>query len=803
MSEISSRNIAFLHGAKLTLTLTRFLIAALLVPLAWAQVVYLPTAPSSNQIRSAKAALDHGSIIATELPNAAKFASIFNFPLPALASGHRPKPPCIIAAHKDANGQLRTFLGSNAGWQPALTGACRSSFDTWVIQQANLQSTLITGWTYMNDLSPGPQYSNQNNQVEVKGSIYRANSTDLSNDYYLVTLSGSATPSSGWQPSVLQFQVAAVASNGQLYPPFAYGPDVLQTNFTLGAAIPYSPDVVGTYQRSGLNAPTVVANGFDVLDWEYYSQYGQNAAAVSETAVIFQVPAGVSHFVVKLYGGAVFVSDAGSDELSYEPLIAITTPFLSVPAESYVIQGQSAKIAVSASRYIAWTLTGLPTFTTQDSDSGTGTGTFQFSVNSDAPIGTSGDFSFNTSPPSATPQVPQYPIAATVYVNQTLPPSGVLLAGGTDWNGNTVSTAQIWDPTTGTVNPTNYPMVQARSQHTGTLILSGANTPNNGKVLIAGGFDSNGTPLATTELYDPVTQQFTAGPTMTSAHAVHCAVRLNDGTILIIGGVDSQNATAVVDIYNPITNTFSTTPMQLVKARQNFSATVLQDGSVLVAGGSPGYGNINSFSDAELYAAGAASFGPIPTAMTSARQAQAAVMLANGQVGIFGGFAPCGGSCDPLTTAELYTESSAQPFIATTGTLAPGRRYPAAVDYTIPNAPNDAVAIFGGYNAANGITTYDTADESFTNNTSMQEARDHPTAVLIQGTNTTYDGEILVAGGVLPQTGTSNGTLVEVYDPVHQTVSGGGTMNTARSGLSTTLFGLNTRSLPAQRRTQQ
>jgi hypothetical protein len=254
--------------------------------------------------------------------------------------------------------------------------------------------------------------------------------------------------------------------------------------------------------------------------------------------------------------------------VSYNPLIPITPPLLSVPAETYVTQGQNASLSVQASKYITWKAVGTPTFTTQNVLSGTGSRSFAFQVNSNVPVGTSSAFSFNTSPPSATAQVPANPLEATVYVTSTLPKSGVLIAGGMDWNGNAIGTAQVWDPSTGSLDRTNYPMMQARYGHAGTLILSGAGNTQNGKVLIAGGFAANGTALTSTELFDPTTGIFTAGPSMTHAHANQATVRMNSGNILIIGGVDeTNNATNIVDVYNPYTNTFGA-PLQLTSTSE-------------------------------------------------------------------------------------------------------------------------------------------------------------------------------------------------------------------------------------------
>jgi hypothetical protein len=121
-------------------------------------------------------------------------------------------------------------------------------------------------------------------------------------------------------------------------------------------------------------------------------------------------------------------------------------------------------------------------------------------------------------------------------------------------------------------------LANARRDHTVTVLA-------NGKVLAVGGNGSSGQ-LASCELYDPATGQWTTTGSMSTARAAHAAVLLNDGTVLVAGGINSSSTLSSVERYNPATGTWSTMP-PLANAIWDLTATRLQDGRVLVTGGCP------------------------------------------------------------------------------------------------------------------------------------------------------------------------------------------------------------------------
>lgn len=125
-------------------------------------------------------------------------------------------------------------------------------------------------------------------------------------------------------------------------------------------------------------------------------------------------------------------------------------------------------------------------------------------------------------------------ISAVGYPSATLLPGGsVLIAGGYTRGFDTVASAEVFDPRTGTWHATGT-MSFARAQHTATLLPDG-------KVLIAGGcgFGScgNGNATAGAELYDPATGTFSPTGRMTAARGIQTATLLPDGKVLVTGGV--------------------------------------------------------------------------------------------------------------------------------------------------------------------------------------------------------------------------------------------------------------------------
>jgi hypothetical protein len=252
--------------------------------------------------------------------------------------------------------------------------------------------------------------------------------------------------------------------------------------------------------------------------------------------------------------------------------------------------------------------------------------------------------------------------ARTDHTATVLPGGKILVAGGEGATGRALSSAEVYDPVSGAFSAVASAMVIARAEHTATLI-SGCSCPADGQVLIAGGTTAAstlGSTLRSAELFDPVSGTFTATGAMKVTRARHSATLIASGplagNVLIAGGLSDESGgdVATAELYDPVTGQFTTTGAMSMP-RENHTATWLSPsvvagslaGSVLVAGG----GDVSAPTDsAEVFNPQTAAFSPVG-AMTTARTMQSAILLPTGKVLIAGGQSS---DTNFLVTAELF-----------------------------------------------------------------------------------------------------------------------------------------------------
>jgi N-acetylneuraminic acid mutarotase len=164
----------------------------------------------------------------------------------------------------------------------------------------------------------------------------------------------------------------------------------------------------------------------------------------------------------------------------------------------------------------------------------------------------------------------------------TLLQSGkVLVTGG--FGGGTLAVAEIYDPQTGSWSAaTALPI--ATTLHTATLLPSG-------KVMVCGGVGPAGI-LASTQFYDPKSNAWTLGPAIPTARDDHNAVLLPSGQVLVSGGAtpvytattSSWQILNSTELYDPVANQWTAGPL-LNEARTSHTANVLPSGNVVITGG--------------------------------------------------------------------------------------------------------------------------------------------------------------------------------------------------------------------------
>jgi hypothetical protein len=325
------------------------------------------------------------------------------------------------------------------------------------------------------------------------------------------------------------------------------------------------------------------------------------------------------------------------------------------------------------------------------------------------------------------------------YHTATLLQDGsVLVTGGVN-GATTFASAERYVPGTETWTPAGS-MSVPRAGHTATMLP-------NGKVLVVGGQNHATNALYnSTELYDPVTNSWSAGPFLPNGvRAYHSAVRLASGKVLITAGVFQwPDCTYRADslLYDAGTNAWTATG-SLNLRRSNATATLLANGKVLLAGGpqnncpTPNVG----LNEAEIYdpAAGIGTW-TVTGNLSVSRYSNFIAALPNGKALLAGGVSSTGFTA----SADLYNPATGT--FSLTGSLSQAR---ATSGGTGDNGatvvlPNGKVLVAGGHDNGSRFTTtelFDPISGTWTAAASLNTGRSHNTATLL------FDGRVLVVGG--------------------------------------------------------
>ncbi|WP_437927268.1 kelch repeat-containing protein [Sorangium sp. So ce291] len=351
----------------------------------------------------------------------------------------------------------------------------------------------------------------------------------------------------------------------------------------------------------------------------------------------------------------------------------------------------------------------------------------------------------------------------------TLLASGKVLVTG---NASGAAGAELYDPVMNTWSPAP-PMSEARSFHTATLLA-------NGKVLVAGGAYPSS---ETTELYDPATNTWSAAAPMLRGRSVHAATLLPDGKVLVLGGHSSGPGVvtlASTELYDPATNTWSA-DASMSQPRSGHSATLLPNGDVLAVGGNafgdvlaPGGSGYRFPANAELYRPLINNPWSTTGSMAEPRAGHVATRLDDGRVLVTGGYVSPYSS---MASAELYDP-------ATRAWLTAAAMSHARRNHTATLLGDGKVLVTGGRSGDASLDStelYEPETNTWSTAGSMSTARANHTATLLG------DGKVLVTGG-RQSVAAAPLADAELYDPVTNTWSITTAMSQGRKDHSATLL---------------
>jgi hypothetical protein len=238
---------------------------------------------------------------------------------------------------------------------------------------------------------------------------------------------------------------------------------------------------------------------------------------------------------------------------------------------------------------------------------------------------------------------------------------------------------EVYEPGTERFSPL-WSMTSARAVHTATALPDG-------RILLVGGYDADGTVLSSTEFFDPATGAVTRGPDLSHPRAGHAAVVVEERLVLV-GGSDGEAAISTTEV---LENGVWRPGPDLAVARVKHGAAALPDGRVLVVGGSSSDEGNDLLRSTEIVdvASGAVVAGP-DLSEGQYKLDGAVVSLPDGRVVVAGG-----------TRVNVYDPATGEISVVD-GDAMPRRSFATATAIGV-----DGVLVTGGYDTR--ITPSDAA----------------------------------------------------------------------------------------------
>jgi len=283
---------------------------------------------------------------------------------------------------------------------------------------------------------------------------------------------------------------------------------------------------------------------------------------------------------------------------------------------------------------------------------------------------------------------------------------------------------------------------------------------SDGRLLSIGGRGvadaSSGYPIyiATTEVYDPVKDDWSFTGEMNKGRSVPRAAELKDGKVLITGGTAKYNGTALTEIWDPGTGELTiVAPMN--QAREKFALIRLEDGRVIAIGGADDTGQHTP--TAEIYDPSADTWTLIDP-MGENRIWHTTTVLNDGRILITGGGNPDG----PFKkSAEIFDPATEKWQYA--GEMSVSRS-----QHTATLMADGRVLVVGGRGKRKTSEIYDPVTNTWGSVTETTSLRAEHIAIA------NSDGSVLVAGG------TGNLQSMELYDPISNSWTEVGNMQYSR-----------------------
>lgn len=249
-----------------------------------------------------------------------------------------------------------------------------------------------------------------------------------------------------------------------------------------------------------------------------------------------------------------------------------------------------------------------------------------------------------------------------------------------DPNGDTdelLATAEAYDPST-----SRWQGVAALpTAREGMATVGDTGTDGNGDIYVIGGWDAVGDGyLADNLRYDPSTDTWATMAPMPTPREYASAVVGSDGDIYVIGGMDDTGALSTVEIYDPSTNHWSTGP-SLTTAEWGGTAAAVKNRVFLFGG----YDDTDAvaLADTQVLTIGGSSWGS-DTAMPRVRYLGAAAVSQSLKVWVFGGIGGADGSSF-LKAVDVFSSVDGTP---PTGTVSINSGAAATNAFTVSVAAN-------------------------------------------------------------------------------------------------------------------